>query len=78
MKEAVILKLSWRHQNFEILELYNSSKIAFREYNHSKRKNSTALNKAEKSWKYEEHCQNTDNRYGDAELGDCSDGLGFI
>ena len=33
------------------------------------------MNKAESNWRTEEHF---DNRYGDAEFGDCSAGFGLI
>ena len=67
MKEAGILKLSWRLQNFEMLELWNncSGKLLSGNKNHSNRKYSAALNKAERNWRAEEHFE---NRYGDVSL----------
>ena len=75
-EETVILKLSWRHQDFEILELCHtcSGKQLSGNKTTPKKRNST-LSKPERCCKSEEHF---DNRYEDSEFGDCLAGFFLI
>ena len=69
--------LSWRPQNIEDDRAmgYLPRKVANREWNQPKRKQCTAVNKDERSWRYEEHF---DIRHGEAEFGVCPAGFGLV
>ena len=56
----------------EMPEPYPPRRAANREWNQPKRKKCVAVNKAEQSWRSEEHF---DIRYGDADSGACPDGF---
>ena len=62
--------LLWRTQNVVDARTvgYQPSKATNREWNQLKRKKCVAVNKAERSWRSEEHF---DIRHGDAESGVC-------
>ena len=73
----MLLKLSWRQQDLDILELCHngSGKLISGNKTTQKKKDSATSSKAERSWKSEEHFKNT---HGDVEIGDCSAGFGLI